>query len=199
MANLATAEPRPAPTRSAPRTVQSIELLLDPGSEAAIREAWEALAAVDLPSLASNHRDTNRPHVTLAVAETGLDAAGEGLRAVFRGWELAEEGVPGIIGAPVLFGGHRGRWVLARQVVPSRHLLTMHSAVHRAIELQAEEAEVVEQTMPDAWTPHVSLARRVPAARVPEALALLDLEPMPCRFIGARLWDAHAETVTPLS
>jgi hypothetical protein len=196
MANLATLESRPSTTG---RTVQSIELLLDPDSEAAVRAAWDALAAVDLPSLATQRAETNRPHVTLAVAESGLEEAEEGLRAVFRGWELSSEGVPGVIGSPVLFGGHRGRWVLARQIVPSRPLLTMHSAVHRALGLQAPDAVLVEQTVPDAWTPHVSLARRVPAGRIPEALALLDGDPMPCRFVGARLWDSAPATVTPLA
>ena len=51
--------------------VQSVELLLDPDTEAAVRSSWDALAAVDLPSLASNTAESNRPHVTLAVAETG--------------------------------------------------------------------------------------------------------------------------------
>jgi 2'-5' RNA ligase superfamily len=179
--------------------VQSIELLLDPDSENAVRAEWDALASVDLPSLATQHAETNRPHVTLAVADAGLEGAEEGLRAVFRGWELTTEGVAGIVGSPVLFGGHRGRWVLARQVVPSRPLLTLHSAVHRALSLQAPDVEVVEQTLPDEWTAHVSLARRVPAARVPEALGLIGGDPIPCRFTAARLWDSRPATVTPLT
>jgi hypothetical protein len=199
MANPTTVGARPAPAGTAPRMVQSIELLLDPDSEAAIRASWEALADVDLPSLATQRAETNRPHVTLAVTDAGFEAAEEGLRAVFRGWELSDVGVDGIVGSPVLFGGHRGRWVLARQIVPSRPLLTMHSAVHRALGLQAPDAVIVEQTAPDAWTPHVSLARRVPAARIPEALALIDAEPLRCRFVGARLWDSRPATVTPLT
>ena len=179
--------------------VQSVELLLDQDTEAAVRSAWDALAAVDLPSLASNTAESNRPHVTLAVAETGLQPAAEGLRAVFRGWELADEGLAGVVGSPVLFGGQRGRWVLARQVVPSRPLLTMHSAVHRMIGLEAPDAEVVEQTVPDGWTAHVTLARRIPSSRLPEALGLLDAAPLPCRFVAARLWDSGTRSITSLT
>ncbi|MDH2445354.1 2'-5' RNA ligase family protein [Amnibacterium sp. CER49] len=179
--------------------VQSVELLLDPAAEDRVRADWDALAAVDLPSLASNAHESNRPHVTVAVAETGLTPALDGLQAVFRGWELATEGLAGIVGGPVLFGGQRGRWVLARQIVPSRPLLTMHSAVHRMIALEAPGAEVVDQTVPDGWTAHVTIARRIPAGRLAEALGLLDPDPLPCRFVAARLWDGGARTVTPLA
>ncbi|HEY8319867.1 MAG TPA: 2'-5' RNA ligase family protein [Amnibacterium sp.] len=177
--------------------VQSVELLLDPDAEQRIRDGWAALADAGLPSLASHEGASNRPHVTVAVAETGLLPAVEALRAVFRGWHLAERGLAAEVGAPVLFGGHRHRWVLARLVVPSRPLLTVHSAVHRAIAADASEAEVVAQTRPDAWTPHVTLARRIEAERLGAALDAGG-PPLPCRITGARLWDGGSRTVTDL-
>jgi hypothetical protein len=180
--------------------VQSIELLLDEQSESALRGAWTALADAGLPSLATHTGASNRPHVTVAVTEgAGFAAAEQGLRAVFEGWDLAGAGLAAVVGAPVLFGGHRGRWVVARQVVPSRPLLTLHSAVHRALRLHVPDAAADEQTAPDRWTPHVTLARRMPADRLGEALAAVDLEPMPYRFRGARLWDSVEKTVTPLA
>jgi hypothetical protein len=180
--------------------VQSIELLLDDGSEAALRATWAALADAGLPSLATHTGASNRPHVTLAVTEgSGFPAAQDALRGVFEGWDLSRPGLAAVVGSPVLFGGHRGRWVLARQVVPSRPLLTLHSAVHRTLRLHAPEAAVIEQTAPDRWTPHVSLARRIPGDRLGEALAALDVEPLPCRLRGARLWDSVQKTVTPLT
>jgi hypothetical protein len=88
--------------------------------------------------------------------------------------------------------------VLARQIVPSRPLLTLHSAAHRALQLHVPGAQVIDQTLPDRWTPHVSLARRVPAERLGEALGVIDPEPIPFRFRGARLWDSTTKTLTPL-
>lgn len=178
--------------------VQSVELLLDPETEQRIRDGWAALADAGLPSLATHTGDSNRPHITVAVAEQGLEPAEEALRAVFRGWHLAERGLTAEVAAPVLFGGHRHRWVLARLVVTSRPLMTVHSAVHRAIAADAPDAVLVEQTRPDAWTPHVTLARRIEADRIGAALDALDPAPLPCRITGARLWDGGTKTVTDL-
>ena len=176
--------------------VQSVELLLDGDAEARLRAEWAALAAAGVPSLADHGGATNRPHVTVAVAETGLEGCVDALSGVFRGWDLAGRGLAATVGAPLLFGGHRGRWVLARQVVPSRPLLTLHSAVHRAV--AAAEVETAEQTRPDRWTPHVTLSRGMPAERMADALAVLAVDPYPCRFVGARLWDSTPKSVTAL-
>lgn len=179
--------------------VQSIELLFDEETEARVRASWDALRDAGLPSLATHTGETNRPHVTVAVTDEGdLLPAVEALRAVFAGWDLAGRGLAAVIGSPILFGGHRHRWVLARQMVPSRPLLTVHAAVARAVAEAAPDAEVHEQTRPDGWTAHVSLARRIPEDRVGEALGVVDAEPIPCRFTGARLWDSVPKTVTPL-
>jgi hypothetical protein len=179
--------------------VQSVELLLDERTEAALRRAWDTLHEAGLPSLATNHSGSNRPHVTVAVAEAGLEAAIPGLRAVFAGWELASRGLAGTVGGVLLFGGHRHRFVLARAIVLSRPLQTLHSAVHRAVGLASPDALVPETVRPDAWTPHATLARRVPADRLGPALDLLDLGPIEARFTGARLWDSGPRTVTPLT
>jgi 2'-5' RNA ligase len=180
--------------------VQSIELLLDEATEAAVRAAWTALADAGLPSLASHRGDSNRPHVTVAVTEgEGFADAADGVRAALAGWDVGGRGVAAVVGAPLLFGGARSRWVLARQVVPSRPLLTLHAAVHRALAVHAPAARVVAQTAPDGWTPHVTLARRMPADDLAAALEAIDPSPLPCRFRGARLWDSVAEAVTPLA
>ena len=180
--------------------VQSIELLFDEETEARLRAVWDALQEAGLPSLASHTGETNRPHVTVAVVDEGdLSPAVDALRAVFAGWDLSGGGFPATVGSPVLFGGHRHRWVLARQVVPSRPLLTLHAAVARALAQAAPDAPVHEQTRPDAWTAHVSLARRVPEDRMGAVLATVDAEPIDCRFTAARLWDSVPKTVTALA
>jgi len=180
--------------------VQSIELLLDDEAESAVRASWDALHGADLPSLATHTSATNRPHVTVAVTDDGDFTPGiESLRAVFAGWDLAGAGLAATVGAPLLFGGHRHRWTVARQVVPSRPLLTLHAAVARALAQAAPDAEVHEQTRPDGWTAHVSLTRRTPADRLGDTLSVLDVEPIACRLVGARLWDSVPKTVTPLA
>jgi 2'-5' RNA ligase len=180
--------------------VQSVELLFDDGTEAILRRAWDVLHDAGLPSLATNSNGSNRPHVTVTVATTtGLEHAVEPLRAVFAGWELASRGLAATLGGFVLFGGYHHRYVLARAVVLSRPLQTLHSAVHRAAGLAAPDAEAPENVRPDAWTPHATLARRVHAERLGSALDLLDARPLPCRFTGARLWDSGPKTVTALT
>ena len=180
--------------------VQSIELLLDGATEQVLRASWATLAEAGLPSLATHTGDSNRPHVTVAVTdEQGFEAAEAGLRAVFEGWDLAGAGLAAVVGAPVLFGGHRRRWVLARQIVPSRPLLTLHAAVHRALQLHVPHVPVVALTRPDAWTPHVTLSRRIDADRLGDALSAMDPEALRCRFVGARLWDSATKIVTPLA
>ena len=179
--------------------VQSIELLFDDATEATLRRAWDVLHAAGLPSLATNSNGSNRPHVTVAVAEAGLEQTVEPLRAVFAGWELASRGLAATLGGFVLFGGYHHRYVLARAVVLSRPLQALHSAVHRAMEIAAPQAQVPENVRPDAWTPHATLARRVHADRLGPALDLLDARPLDCRFTGARLWDSDPKTVTLLA
>lgn len=182
--------------------MQSIELLPDPESEAAVRAIWDALAAAGLPSLADHRGVSNRPHLTLLAAESGLEAAVPQLLEVLR-----QVALPAVLGAPLLFGGHRGRWVLTRQVVPSRTLLALHAAVHHVVMTATGASRdthgvdphgVDPHSEPGAWTPHVSLARRMPADRLPRALALLDPQPITFRFVGARLWDGPSATITTL-
>ena len=47
----------------------SVELLFDQSTDAAIRRQWAALADAGLPSQANHPSPTNRPHVTLTVAQ----------------------------------------------------------------------------------------------------------------------------------
>lgn len=174
--------------------MQSIELLLDPEGDRAVRAGWAALAAAGLPSLASHTGETNRPHVTLIVAEDGLEQVAERCRALLRDVDL-----PVLVGAPLLFGGHRNRWVLARQVVTTRALLQLQAAVHDAAAQHAPDAALAPHCRPGEWTPHITIAHRIPAVQLPDALAVLALEPVPVLLRDARLWDSPSATVTALN
>jgi 2'-5' RNA ligase len=178
--------------------VQSVELLFDRVTEDGVRAAWVSLHEAGLPSLAAHPGATNRPHVTLAVAHAGLDAAAPRLAGALSRW-LAPPGLHVTLGGLVLFGGARRRWVLARGVVPSRALQAMHEAVHEEIGAAAPRVTTEPLTRPDAWCPHVTLARRLPAEHLAAAVALLDLSSVAGRVVGARLWDSGPARVTDLT
>lgn len=148
----------------------SIELLLDDPADRRIRRDWQTLVEAGLPSQARIDASTNRPHITLFAAPR-LPAT-ESIRAV-----LAPSGaiLPVIarIGAPIVFG-HHDRFVLARSVVPNADLLHLHEYVYTQMTTAQLPEEPFAHLAPGAWTPHITLARRLRADQVGAALPLLD-------------------------
>lgn len=142
--------------------VQTVELLLDPASEALVRAQWQALAAAGLPSQARHTGATNRPHVTLAVAEELPAELEPALRQAAGTLPL-----PIRLGALVCFGGRRR--VLARLVVADRALLDLHAAVAEVVAGCPGRSPLAE---PGRWTPHVTLARGLSTEEVGTAVAV---------------------------
>lgn len=165
--------------------MRSIELVLDPAAEQAVRAAWAALVVADLPSMGRHTSETNAPHVTLVAGEdlvvpTGLDAP---LPARIR---------PGGL---LLFPAGPGRHVLGVSVVVDRALADLHEAVHRAA------PGGVDTSLPGRWAPHLTLARRprdVDLSRMLEVLAAVPL-PEELGVAGLRHWDGETRTVTPVA
>lgn len=163
----------------------SIELLLDPATEAAVRAEWEALAAHGMSSLAPHTSASNRPHVTL-LARSDL--------AAFDARTLAEcSSFAVTLGAPVLFGAGERR-VLARGIVPTVELLDIHAAVHAL----AGGGDDAPHTAPGAWTPHVTLGRRLRTVDLAGALEHVGGE-IHGRATGLRLWNPVTATVTDIA
>jgi hypothetical protein len=165
--------------------VPSIELLLDEDSEHALRGDWAALAEAGLPSQARHTGESNRPHVTLLYANESLTAP----RIV---------GLPVLVTAasPVIFGSARRGFLLARLVRPNAALLEVHRILH---EEMGDPPGLDRLTRPGAWTPHITLARRLSGEQLAAALSVID----PHRAIegtavAARLWESATRTVTPL-
>lgn len=171
--------------------VQSLELTLDARLDVAVRSEWSALAEAGLPSQAQHTGTSNRPHVTLMVRDA-LPSAGAVTGVAVVRLPLRLE-----LGAPVLFGTGERR-VLARLVVPSADLLALHTELHAEV----GSGEDAPHSRPGDWTPHVTLARRIPLARLGEALAVLDaIDPAPGLHGAAmelRHWDGVARVVTPV-
>jgi 2'-5' RNA ligase len=168
--------------------MQSLELLFDPATEAALRAEWAAMADAGLPSSARNLSPSNRPHVTVAVAPEGLD----------RSLDAVRRAVEGMLPLPVAFGGlllfpsPRGA-ILSRPLVMSRALLDLHT---RVVEAVSAAATVLETARIDAWTPHATIARRLSPEQVGEAAGLLARRGRTATAQGLRLWDSDTRTVT---
>jgi 2'-5' RNA ligase len=164
--------------------VRSIEIVFDDAADRAFRARWQALADVGLPSLALHTSSSNRPHITLA--------AGQMLRA-----QRPDVAVPPMVrfGGVMLFPAHNDRWVLVDAVVLDEGLATFHRALH------TRTAGAVATSLPDRWSPHVTIARRLTAERVAAALVALQSVPTPetATVASVRLWDGETKQITPFA
>lgn len=163
--------------------VHSVELLFDAETELAVRGVWDELARHGVRSLSGHRSPMNRPHVTLTVA-AGIDVgADDALRPLLDVFPLGC-----VIGAPMVFGGGRSV-TLVRLLVPSRELLALHSEVHRVCLPHTSEG-VLPHSDPDRWTPHVTLARRVPVEELPTVFALRGVSrDIEATAVGLRHWN----------
>ncbi|VXB35323.1 conserved hypothetical protein [Arthrobacter sp. 9AX] len=164
--------------------MRSIELIFNAPLDALVRADWARLADAGLPSLASHTAPSNRPHITLAAGNDLSCDAGVQDPCGRLPLEVQFSGV-------VLFPSPQGTFVLARLVVPSKPLRELHAEVHHQC------TGAFANTRPDAWTPHVTLARRVPGHLLGRAMESVDARAEGW-CAGARLWDSSTRTVTPL-
>lgn len=164
--------------------MHSVEVVLDERADAAVREQWHDLTAAGVPSQGRHANESNRPHVTLAVADTISSSAHDRLARL-----AATLPVPLVLGGLVLFG--RRRFVLARLVVPSLPLLEFQAAVVAALD---DPIDPHRNFGPGRWTAHVTLARRLTSQQVGTALdALHHLSDVPGAAARARRWDIEAK------
>jgi 2'-5' RNA ligase len=160
--------------------VHSIELLFDRDTEGAIRRLWTDLAARGIPSQAP----ASRPHVTLAVAERIAPDVDALLEPVAQRLPL-----DCAVGAAVLFG--RSNAVLARLIVPTAELLALHTEVLRVCGPHLVPG-AMPNSLPDQWTGHVTLARRVGRGQLGRAVRIAG-RPAEIRgsFAALRRWDGN--------
>ncbi len=163
---------------------QSVELLLDRQAESAIRHQWDLLAEA---GLAKPSPATVRPHITLFAAEDLSRELELTLSRAVVGLELELQ-----IGAPMVFGPRRGHVILVRQVTPSSALLRLQTRVAEIC-----GADQLGQFGSGRWSPHVTMARRLPVDRVGDALtalgALADRSVL-ARVTSCRRWDGTGRT-----
>ncbi|CAA0092219.1 Uncharacterised protein [Mycolicibacterium vanbaalenii] len=170
--------------------VHSVEMLFDAETEAAVVQIWDDLMAVGVRSQAAHRSLSNRPHVTVTVAEQMTDTVDAALRPA-----LARLPLDCRIGAPMVFGARSV--TLVRLVVPSVELLALHAEVHRICLAHMPDGALAH-TAPGQWTPHVTLARRMAPDQLPQAVALpLGIE-IRGRITGLRHWDGNSKVVHPI-
>lgn len=160
----------------------ALELSFDEESAAAVVAQWEALRAAGLPSQADHRSMTNAPHLTIAAA-AGIDA---GVVPV------AADLVRPLLPAPVHL---RGLLLLGDGPrVTIAHLVEPDAALARVVDHVRTQ---VPQLRHPVWTPHVTLARRVPRRRVPAALEVLQQAPAPRALTCDRLrwWDPDQDLI----
>lgn len=163
----------------------SVELTFEESTDSLIRADWARLAEAGLPSLATHSSPSNKPHITLAAGnnlEIGLGAED------LWGRLPIDVNFSGL----VVFPAGPGMYALARLVVLSSSLLELHSRLHQ----QCPGA--FANTLPDAWTPHVTVARRIPGQLLGTAIDVLDVR-AEGRCTAARLWDSTTQTITSLN
>lgn len=164
--------------------MHSIELTFEDATDSAIRSDWARLAEAGVPSLAGHTSPSNSPHITLAagadlhVPDTLLDL-----------WERLPIGI-GFSGV-LIFPARPGTYVLARSVIVTSALLELHRLLHEHV------SGALPLTRPGAWTPHVTLARRVPSHQLGAVMDLLGLR-LEGQCTAARLWDSNTRTLTSL-
>ncbi len=173
--------------------VHSVELLFDFDTDAAVRQVWDDLAGEGIRSLAGHRSPTNRPHVTLTVAEDMDGEVDVALRPL-----LARLPLRCVIGAPMVFG--TGPFVtLVRLVVPSAALLELQAEAHR-ICLPHMAEDPLPHTDPGKWTPHVTVARRIPADQLATALAVPGVtRDIDAAATGLRHWDGNRRVEHPIT
>lgn len=164
-------------------------LLFDGRSERAVRKLWQRLEAQGVPTLLSHTHGMHHPHLSYVV---------------LLNWELdavrsAVEGLPGhepfelTVDAVGTF--RRGRVSLI-PAVPA-DLVPRQQAVVAAT--RSTGALVHKHYECDRWLPHVSLATRAQAGRLPQlAAAAYDVLPLTVRITRAALIDSSTGQLWPL-
>jgi hypothetical protein len=171
--------------------VHSVELVFDADTDTRIRSLWDDLVAAGVRSQAAVKGSSNRPHVSLVVAELMADEVDQALAPVLARLPLACR-----IGAPMWFGG--GPFTVVRSVVPSAPLLALHEHAFRVC-LPLMAPGPLPNVEPGAWTAHVTLARRVDAVQLPKVFGVRGVgRDIEATAVGLRHWDGNARVEHPI-
>jgi 2'-5' RNA ligase len=167
--------------------MRTVELVGDGQLDQAVRAAWRRLDRAGFSSLGQHRHPTNRPHLTLASAAEFPPGAAATIAGALRGLP-----VPVRLDGLHFFGGRAG--VLAWAVDGGQALRDLQARVWAAL----DGGDRNPQHAPGDWTPHVSLARRVPPDQVARAAQAVGADVVTGALSGARSYDSLTRTVVPL-
>ncbi|HEY1155183.1 MAG TPA: 2'-5' RNA ligase family protein [Arthrobacter sp.] len=163
-------------------------MVFDGPTDFLISSDWARLEAAGLPSLAAHTSPSNSPHITLAA---GADlAAGQEVPHPEGPWQALPLNIT--FSGAIVFPAGAGKYVLARAVLLNAPLLDLHGRLHQDL------SGALPLTLPGAWTPHVTISRRMPGHQLGTAMDLLDLR-LEGQCTAARLWDSSTRAISPLS
>ncbi|MEW2567227.1 2'-5' RNA ligase family protein [Streptomyces sp. NPDC047070] len=175
--------------------METVELLPDATTERTVRDVWWRLSDAGLPSQAAHRHPTNRPHLTLATADTLVPEVRVRLQHA-----LAVLPVPLHLDGTVRFASRTP--VLAWAVRPDEALLHLHEAVWRILCDTPGCGRLNPIHAPERWQPHVTLARGRDAARPGTPLfSAAPGEPddaLTGQWVDARTYDSVVRSATPL-
>ncbi len=141
----------------------AIQLFFDPESDSTIRKLWDAEADAGVPFPL---RDSgNRPHFSLVIShELDVPACNHLLYTFAQ--TLAP--FPLTISSLGVFPGERAVVFLAPVV--TSNLFNLHRRVHQL--LQGATTLLATHYLPEHWTPHCTLATRVPPQILPQVVTI---------------------------
>jgi hypothetical protein len=165
-------------------------LLFDGRTERAMRALWDRLEDLGVPTLRSHTHGRHVPHLSYSVMRSwDLDQVRTAVEA------LPDDG-PLDLRFDALGVFRRGRsWL-----VPSVTSELVRRQERAVAAVGATGAELHKHYAPGVWTPHCTLAPRVPLSSLPTlAATVYDVLPIPARAERAALVDSSLGRVYPLS
>jgi 2'-5' RNA ligase len=167
--------------------MRTVELLGDDELDQAVRAAWRRLDKAGLASLARHQHPTNRPHLTLAAAEEIPPGAGAVIADALRALPVSVR-----LDGLHFFRGRAG--VIAWAVTGGDALRSLQAQVWSAL----DGADRNPQHEPRAWTPHISLARRLRPGQEQLAAAVIGATAAGGQLSTARSYDTVSRTAMSL-
>lgn len=161
----------------------ALELSFTETSASVVTRAWDALLTAVLPSQAEHKSMTNAPHLTLVAAAPIESSVLRLARTTVLPLLPCELPVVGL----VVFGTG-ARVTLAYLIEPPPALVAGVADLRAA----------VPSVRHPVWTPHVTLARRVPRASLSEAVAALPAMPESLGADRLRWWDPTQNLIETL-
>lgn len=170
----------------------ALQLFFDDTAEQTVRDLWQRLETIGVPSLATRTHRKHRPHVTLAMAGAIPASARKAVGA-----ELQLLSIPDLwLYTLGTFPGEDP--VLLLGAVVDTEVLAVHSAVHDV--LAGKVTNPSAYYFPGAWVPHCTLAQGISSAELSTGFAQLHpLEPIKASISSVGVMDTRTGDVDVLS